>query len=229
MLNKGVLLLLCCLILGCVNQTDKENGITINENTEWTRSWIVNTNDSKLPKVLIVGDSHVERYYGIVASNLESYASCSKFTTSKSLGDPIFIEQLELVLKQYTFDVISFNNGLHGEDYPIEAYSKYVPIAYNLLNKNAKKSVIWVNSTAIRDKNNLNEFAPRNKQIIERNKYLTNFTKENNIPLIDFYSNTAHNLNYYTNDGVHFNNEGVKIEATLITQEIAKKLNLNLE
>ena len=229
MLNKSLLLLLCCIIFGCVNKIDKEKGITINENIEWTRSWIVNTNDTILPKVLIIGDSHVERYYGIVAKNLESHASCSKFTTSKSLGDPVFIKQLELILKQYTFDIIAFNNGLHGEDYAIEAYSKYVPIAYNLLKNNAKTSVIWVNSTAIRSKNNLNEFAPRNNQIVERNKYLSHFTKENKIILLDFYSKTAHNIDYYTNDGVHFNKEGVHTEATLVTQKIAEVLNLNLE
>ena len=86
-----------------------------------------------------------------------------------------------------------------------------------------------MNSTAIRNKDNLNEFASRNNQIIERNEYIDNFTKENNIPLLDFYSRTAHNIDYYTNDGVHFNNEGVKAEAALITQKVAKELNLNLE
>ena len=228
MQNKSILLLLGCLIFGCVNQFNKKKGVTINENTEWTQSWIVNTNDTKLPKALIIGDSHAERYYGIVANNLKSHVSCSKFTTSKSLGDPIFIAQLELILKQYKFDIITFNNGLHGEDYSIEAYSSYVSVAYNLLNNNAKKSVILINSTAIREKSNLNEFAPRNKQIIERNNYISNFAKDNNISFLDFYSKTAYKIDCYTSDGVHFNAKGVNIEATLITQEIAKKLNLNL-
>jgi hypothetical protein len=226
MLNKVITLLSCCLVFGCVSHSDKKEVVIINENTEWTHTWIVNTNDTILPKVLIVGDSHVERYYGVVAKKLGSNVSCSKFTTSKSLGDPVFIKQLESVLILCNFDIIFFNNGLHGGDYPIEEYSKFVPIAYDLLRRNAKKSVIWVNSTAIKKKDNINEFAPRNQQIIERNKYLSDFTKDNNIMLIDFYSKTANNIEYYSNDGVHFNNTGVNVEAELIEQRILEILNV---
>ena len=225
-LRKGIIAqFLCCLVFGCVSHSNKSEGIIINENTEWSHSWIVNTNDTILPKVLIVGDSHVERYYGEVAKKLGAYVNCSKFTTSKSLGDPIFIKQLESVLMLCDFDIISFNNGLHGADYPIEEYAEFVPIAYKLLKENTKKSVIWVNSTAIREKDNINEFAPRNQQIIERNKYLSDFTNDNNIILVDFYSKTANDIKYYSNDGVHFNGEGVNVEAELVTQKILEILN----
>lgn len=229
MLDKFITLLLSCLLFGCINHNNKTEGVTINETIEWAQTWIVNTNDTILPKVLIVGDSHVESYYGVVAKKLGANVSCSKFTTSKSLGDPVFIKQLESVLMLCNFDIISFNNGLHGGDYSIEEYSKFVPIAYQLLRKNAKKSVVWVNSTAIRKNDNINEFAPRNQQIIERNKYLSDFTNDNNIMLIDFYSKTANNIEYYSNDGVHFNSEGVNVEAELVTQEILEILDLDLD
>ncbi len=226
MASKINLLLLCCLLFGCVSQIDKTEGVIINENTEWSHTWIVNTNDTILPKVLIVGDSHVERYYGVVVKKLGQNVSCSKFTTSKSLGDPVFIKQLESVLMLCDFDIISFNNGLHGADYSIEEYSRFVPIAYELLRENAKKSVVWVNSTAIREKDNINEFTSKNRQIIERNKFLADFTKTNNITLVDFYSATANNMEYYSNDGVHFNSTGVNVEAELVRQKILEILEL---
>ncbi len=226
MASKINLLLLCCLLFGCVSQIDKTEGVIINENTEWSHTWIVNTNDTILPKVLIVGDSHVERYYGVVAKKLGQNVSCSKFTTSKSLGDPVFIKQLESVLMLCDFDIISFNNGLHGADYSIEEYSRFVPIAYELLRENAKKSVVWVNSTAIREKDNINEFTSKNRQIIERNKFLADFTKTNNITLVDFYSATANNMEYYSKDGVHFNSTGVNVEAELVRQKILEILEL---
>jgi hypothetical protein len=215
-----VILLLTSLLLSCSSSEKKSEGTIINENIEWSSTWIVNTNDTLLPKVLLIGDSHVERYYGVVAKKLGQKVSCSKFTTSKSLGDPVLIKQLESVLMLGDFDVISFNNGLHGAEYKIEEYSKSAHIAYELLKLNAKKSVIWVNSTAIREEGNINEFADRNQQIIERNKFLTNFTKANNIPLVDFYSATANNLEYYETDGVHFNEAGVEMEAELIKKKI---------
>lgn len=224
-LRKGISSqLLCCLFFGCVNHSYKTEGVIINEGIEWSHTWIVNTNDTILPKVLIVGDSHVDGYYSVVAENLGANASCSKFTTSKSLGDPVFIKQLESVLMLCDFDIVSFNNGLHGADYSIEEYSRFVPIAYELLKKNVKKSVVWVNSTAIREKDNIIQFALRNQQIIERNKFLSDFTHDNNITLVDFYSKTANNLDYYSNDGVHFNSEGVNVEAELVTQKILEML-----
>lgn len=119
-LRKGIIAqLLCCLFLGCVNHSYNTEGVIINEDIEWSHTWIVNTNDTLLPKVLIVGDSHVDGYYSVVAKKLGTKVSCSKFTTSKSLGDPVFINQLESVLMLCDFDIISFNNGLHGADYPI--------------------------------------------------------------------------------------------------------------
>ncbi|WP_223552296.1 hypothetical protein [Aestuariivivens sp. NBU2969] len=221
MKNKLLLLLFAVhFISGCTTQTSNLKGEKINENTEWTHTWIVNTNDTLKPKVLLIGDSHVERYYPVVARNLGDSVSCSKFTSSKSLGDPVFIKQLESVLMINEFDIIAFNNGLHGADYNIEQYAGYIPVVYNLLKENAKRSVIWVNTTAIREKNNIEAFADRNKQIIERNSFLKEFTKKNNITLIDFYAATANEPEYYTNDGIHFNNEGVAKEATLLTERV---------
>lgn len=225
-LDKFIAMLLGFLLLGCSSVKKSSKGVVINENTEWSNTWIVNTNDTILPKVLLIGDSHVERYYGLVANKLGKNVSCSKFTTSKSLGDPVFIKQLESVLMLCDFDIISFNNGLHGADYKIEVYSKFAQAAYEILRKNAEKSVIWVNSTAIREKGNINTFAVRNQQIIERNKFLFDFTATNNIAFVDFYSETANKLEYYSADGVHFNQAGVEMEAALITKKINEFIEL---
>ncbi|WP_223552219.1 SGNH/GDSL hydrolase family protein [Aestuariivivens sp. NBU2969] len=220
MKNTIGLLFLCCVMFSCTSSNSEHNGEVKNENTEWSRTWLVNTNDTILPKVLIVGDSHVERYYEVIAKKIGDKVSCSKFTTSKSLGDPVFIKQLESVLTINNFDIITFNNGLHGGDYSIEEYGTHVSIVNELLKQNAKDAVVWVNITAIREKNNLSQFAKRNDQIIERNKFLFEFTQKNNVPLIDFYSETADELKYYSNDGIHFNDTGVAKEADLITEYI---------
>lgn len=225
--NKAVFIIISYFMTSCASYKSVSKGTIINENIEWSSTWIVNTNDKVLPKVLLIGDSHVERYYGLVAKYLDpNKVSCSKFTTSKSLGDPLFIKQLESVLSLCTYDVVSINNGLHGADYKIEEYAKFVPIANKLLAKNVKKSLIWVNTTAIREAENVIKFAERNHQVIERNKFLTDFTKANNLMMVDFYSSTANKLEYYTNDGVHFNQGGVEEEATLITKKINQILNL---
>lgn len=225
MMPKAIVVL-ACLLWSCASVKNKPTGVMINENTEWSNTWIVNTKDTKLPKVLLIGDSHVERYYPVVTGKLGAAVSCSKFTTSKSLGDPAFIKQLESVLMLCNFDVIAFNNGLHGVDYNIEAYLTSAQIVHAMLKKNARKSVVWINSTAIREKDNIAVFGVRNQQIVERNKFLYDFTKANNIALVDFYAATADKLDFYTSDGVHFNQTGVNMEAALITQKISEILAL---
>ncbi len=47
-----------------------------------------------------------------------------------------------------------------------------------------------------------------------------------NITLVDFYSATANNMEYYSNDGVHFNSTGVNVEAELVRQKILEILEL---
>lgn len=219
-------LFLGIILFGCTSQRSITDGVIINENTEWSNTWIVGTNDTIRPKVLLIGDSHVERYYNVVTEKLGNKVSCSKFTTSKSLGDPTFLKQLESVLMICNFDIISFNNGLHGVDYSVEEYSKFAQIASKILKQNARKSVIWVNSTAIREKDNISKFGNRNKQIIERNNFLFNFTEANNITLVDFYSETVNRLDYYSSDGIHFNSDGVKKEAELIIWKINEIMKL---
>ena len=117
------------------SNNELRNKKSISENTEWSHTYMVSTSKNELPRVLIIGDSQVERYYPIVAEKLGNLVYCCKFTTSRSLGDPAFLEQLKVLFFCYRFDVISFNNGLHGPGYSEEQYSKYIPVVYKLLKR----------------------------------------------------------------------------------------------
>ena len=55
-----------------------------------------------------------------MADLLNDKAHVSKFATSKSLGDPIYIEQVKWFLKSNKFDIISISNGLHGSDFTLD-------------------------------------------------------------------------------------------------------------
>ena len=212
------------LLSSCVSTKKTLLGSSLNESTEWSNTFIVGTDKTDLPKVLLIGDSHVERYYPKVTENLNGKAYCSKFTTSRSLGDPNLIEQLDLILKKFDFDVICFNNGLHGEFYSVDEYKNYLPVVYNLIKKKSRKGIIWINTTAFRKRNSLDEFHERNNQVVMRNKVCLEFTTKNQIPLLDFYTASLNNKDYYTNDGIHFNETGVKAQAELLCVEINKKL-----
>jgi hypothetical protein len=235
-MKKLIPLLLTISIFGCINNnTLVRNDQSLNnksksEDIEWSHMWMVSVNNHELPRVLIIGDSHVERYYPVVAEQLKEKAYCSKFTTSRSMGDPALIEQLKALFFSYRFDVICFNNGLHGVDYTDEEYSSFIPVVYSLFKKNNPDlKLIWVNTTARRIRENTGQFEEHNSGVINRNKAVENFTRENNIPLIDFYSLSINHPEYYENDGIHFNKQGVEDEAKTISSGIIKIIdNLNV-
>ena len=87
------------------------------ENIEWCNIWIPDTQEANLPRVLLIGDSITGGYGPKVADALKGQASVARLTTSKSLGDPALLAEVALVLGQCRFDVVHFNNGLHGWGY----------------------------------------------------------------------------------------------------------------
>ena len=211
---------LCLVLFSSCHTSKVAMGRIINENIEWSHTWITGTNKTDLPHVLIIGDSHVEAYYPSVAKALEGMAYPCKLTTSKSMGDPVLLEQLEEVLKQYRFDVISFNNGLHGRGYTAEEYAAFIPVVYKLLGKYGHPKIQWVNTTAERDKNNLAVFDEFNANVVKRNQYVEAFARNKNIPVIDNYSLSIAHPEFYRNDGVHFVPKGVAEESHHVTQGI---------
>jgi hypothetical protein len=228
-LMKRILILVFPIVLFACNKNNNAgkngsiNDRSISEDIEWSQMWMVSVNSSDLPKVLIIGDSHVERYYPVVAASLQGKAYCSKFTTSRSLGDPALIEQLKAVFFSFKFDIICFNNGLHGVEYSDEEYSRYIPEVYKLFaGSNPGVKLVWVNTTARRIKDNVTAFDEYNQGVINRNMAVENFTKSNSIALLDFYSMSVSHSGYYETDGIHFNKEGVAEESRCVSDEIIK-------
>ncbi len=225
MINKsnsiGIAIILIVFI-SC-KPTSKPPNI-VKEPTEWNHTWIVHTDKDNLPKVLIIGDSHAERYYPKISIELEGIAYCSKHTTSQSLGDPFLLREVELLLSQFHFDVITFNNGLHGKGYTEKEYEKSISEMIQLLEYHKNTSIIWVNTTPVRNKNDLHNINDFTKRVDVRNDMVKKYTDKNNIPLVDFYSIGILHPEFYTNDGVHFNGKGVQAEAKMLSDKIKEVL-----
>jgi hypothetical protein len=216
-------LLISCNNSNIVQKGDALNNKSISEDIEWSQMWMVSVNKNDLPRVLIIGDSHVERYYPEVAAKLNGRAYCSKFTTSRSLGDPSLMEQLRCLFFSFKFDIISFNNGLHGAAYTDEQYSQYIPEVYKLFTEsNPGVKLIWVYTTASRMKDNITSFDEHNPRVINRNKAVEKFTKEHSISVVDLFSLSINHPEYYENDGIHFNKPGVEDEARHISDAVNK-------
>src|SRR5450432_1653745 len=84
------------------------------ESIEWCDTWISHANETNLPRVLLIGDSITRAYYPEVEKKLAGKAYVGRLSSSAFISDPILQRQMELVLSEYKFDVIHFNNGMHG-------------------------------------------------------------------------------------------------------------------
>lgn len=197
------------------------------ENTEWSNFWMPHTNDTELPHVLLIGNSIVMRYSGEVENQLKEKAYCARFSTSKSLGDPLYLAEIELVLQHKKFDVIHFNNGLHGLDYTEQEYIRDFPRLYALFKQYAPEAkLIWATITPVREDNELDKIAPRNQQVIERNRLVADFLQEKkDVKINDLYRLLIDRPDYFDRgDGIHPNPAGTKVLADQVSKIVKETL-----
>ncbi|MCU0980168.1 MAG: SGNH/GDSL hydrolase family protein [Pirellulaceae bacterium] len=139
------------------------------EAIEWCNIWIPDANDTTLPRVLLIGDSITGGYGPKVADALKGKASVARLTTSKSIGDPALLAEAALVLGQCHFDVVHFNNGLHGWGYSEEEYQKAFPELVATLRKHAPQAkLIWATITPMRQAGKLDVIAEPSRRCGKR-------------------------------------------------------------
>ncbi len=196
------------------------------EPIEWIRLWLPNVNKKDLPHVLLLGDSITQAYYEDVATDLKGKAYVGYVTSSLSVGDPMLPQQIALVLKNYSFDLIHFNNGLHGKDYTEEEYARHFPQFVKTIQANAHGAkLIWTSTTPVRTGKDMSEFAPFTQRVVVRNKIAADYVRKAGIPIDDLYSAVLHHPEYYLGaDGTHPNPEGRAAEAHDVSASILKVL-----
>src|ERR1700678_2583682 len=97
------------------------------ESIEWCDIWISHANETNLPRVLLIGDSIVRDYYPEVEKHLAGKAFVARLSTSRFVADPVLLKEVALVLDGTKFDVIHFNNGMHGWLHGETQYQKALP------------------------------------------------------------------------------------------------------
>ena len=196
------------------------------EPIEWIRLWLPNVSKNDLPQVLLLGDSITQAYYKDVAEDLKGKAYVGYLTSSLSVGDPMLPRQIALVLKNYRFDVVHFNNGLHGKAYTEEEYARYFPQFVKAIQDNARGAkLIWTSSTPVRTGKDMSEFAPFTQRVAARNKIAAAYVRKAGIPIDDLYAAIIHHPEYYLGvDGTHPNEQGRTAEARDVAASILKVL-----
>jgi lysophospholipase L1-like esterase len=195
------------------------------ESIEWCNVWITEANGTKLPRVLLIGDSITGGYGQPVADLLRGKASVARLTTSKSIGDPALLAEVELVLDQCQFDIVHFNNGLHGWGYTEAEYEKGFPELLSTIRKHAPKAkLIWATITPMRQAGKLNIIAEGTKRVQARNEIAERIVAKEGIAVDDLYGLVKDHQEYWSNDGVHFNGKGIAVQAEQVARRILESL-----
>ncbi len=197
----------------------------VRENIEWLDVWLPNTNDHDLSRVLLIGDSITRGYGKQVEVNLRGKAYVGRMATSKSLGDPALLDEVALVLKEQSFDVIHFNNGMHGDGYTEEEYSAALPDLVTTLRRMAPNAkLICATTTDVRKRDHLEETDAKTKRIVERNRAAVEFAGKQSILVDDLFGVEHDHPEYHANDGVHFNEQGSAMLAQHVSRSIESLL-----
>ena len=190
---------------------------------DWANIWIPEATGTKLPRVLLIGDSITAGYGGKVNESLKGKASVAQLATSKSVGDPVLLVEVALVLDQCRFDVVHFNNGLHGWDYSEAEYEKHFPELIATIRKHAPRAkLIWATTTPMRKPKDLSVVAENTKRVQARNKIAEGIVSTEGIAVDDLYGLVKDHTDYWSPDGVHFNAKGIAAQAEQVTTRIRK-------
>lgn len=216
--TTAFLFALCALSVG--ENPGTESPKIIREEIEWLDVWVPGNSVKDQPKVLLIGDSITGGYHGVVTEQLKGKAVVAKLATSKSVGDPALLAQISLVLGECHFDVVHFNNGMHGWDYTEEDYRKAFPELIATIKKGAPGAkLIWATTTPVREREKLEVIALRTERVKERNKIAAELVAKENIPVDDLYTLVADHTEYFS-DGVHFNKTGTAAQGAQVAQKI---------
>ena len=197
----------------------------IRENIEWLDVWVPGHEIKGQPRVLLIGDSITRGYYGGVENRLKGKAIISRLTTSKSVGDPGLLGEVALILSQSSFDVIHFNNGLHGWGYTEAEYAKALPDLVATIRKNAPNAkLVWAAITPMRVAGKLTDLRADNSRVIARNAIARKQMLAEKIPVNDLNTRIIDHPEWYSNDGVHLNAQGTDQLAEQVADAIQKQL-----
>lgn len=197
----------------------------VRERIEWIDIWVTDADKEDLPRALLVGDSITRGYFGDVEKQLSGKAYCARLTTSKCVSDPSFNDDLQVLLKQYKFSVIHFNNGLHGWGYSEEQYRDGLLQTLAAVKKHAGDAkFIWATTTPVRESSNLQQFGERTERVKARNKIAAEIMQKHDIPTNDLYGLVEQHSDWHSGDGVHFNGQGKEAQAKQVAASVEKWL-----
>jgi hypothetical protein len=216
-----IMVMLAFVFQGCA---PKKN---IREGYEWADFFWRNEDNTEKPRVLFIGNSIVRQFYTTISPKLEKEGfNCDRYSSSRSIIDPALYQETKIAMAKYNHAIIYFNNGLHGWHLNAEQYGKglrkYVKFLKSKKTNNAK--LVFALTTPWPSDKPETKMAPRNQNLLNRNRVARKIMKEHNIPVIDLYGLVEPELEKYSKSkgDVHYNEKGIELMSAYISNELVK-------
>ncbi len=196
------------------------------EYAEWSDFWWEKAGDFSRRRILLIGDSVTKSYRGRVQEIYKPLKiAVDQLCGSRCAGDPVLTAELDLAtgpLNGYTYDVIHFNNGLHGgcndTEIPLDVYEKGIREILCVLKKNQPQAKLILAASTPTDHGNGGAY------VIERNAVLLRLAKENGYEYHDLYTLTSDAEKFPQPDGIHFEREAAGRLGEHVAEYIGKFL-----
>ena len=197
------------------------------ESIEWCDIWISHADETNLPRVLLIGDSISRDYYPGVEKRLAGRAYVARLSTSAFVSDPALLQEIKMVLCEYQFDVIHFNNGMHGWQHSEMEYQKAFPRFLKTIQEYAPHAkLIWATTTPLKVSPKLppdNQTQATDERIAARNAIALALVQVHGIPVDDLNALARGHPEYHS-DNVHFDSQGIELEAAQVAGQIGPLL-----
>ena len=218
-----------CLAAGFASAADDKPAPAppARESIEWCDIWISHANETNLPRVLLIGDSIVRDYYPEVEKHFAGKVFVGRLSTSRFVADPVLLKEIETVLDGTKFDVVVFNNGMHGWQHSEAEYRKAFPKFIKTIRSHAPKAkLIWATTTPLRDGKDVTydtKAKYSDERIAARNVLAAEVVAAQKIPTVDLNAAVKGQPELHS-DNVHFNGQGSQILAAQVSAAVEKLL-----
>jgi hypothetical protein len=203
---------------------------SIYEAKEWTNLWWDEADkDEGLPRVFLVGYSQTYGFYPEVIKNMEKEARITALTTSKNIDNPYLIPEFDHVITQFDlkYDLIHFNNGLHGEHQTdAQAFADCYERMINHILKQYpdSKLTLALSPPCYQGEHFSQPHEPWFRMAKERNEKVIALAEKYNLPVDDLFTPMLEHRDLHVPDGVHYNDEGRALLGQIVSDFIRKNL-----
>ena len=149
-----------------------------------------------------------------------------RLASSAFVSDPMLAAEVAMVLDNTHYDIIHFNNGMHGWQHTEEEYKASFPAFVEVIRKHAPfAKLICATTTPLKESVVLKPGDPRpsDDRIEARNAIALEVLNQQGIEVVDLFTPMKGHSELHS-DNVHFNPQGTALQGQQVAAEIGKLL-----